>query len=93
LQRQVDAEVRSAHAAATAAGTLAAQFAETQLPKARELLKIADLSYQEGERSILELLDAYRIVASSELRVLELKSIAKEALIELDLASGAEVLP
>jgi len=90
LERQVQAEVRSAHAAALAGARLASEY---QPGPAIEVLRSAETSYQEGERGILELLDAYRLVAASELRRLDLLSAAKEARIDFDLAIGTEVQP
>lgn len=90
LERQIEAEVRSAYAAAATGMRLTEEY---QSGPAAELLRTAELSYQEGERGILELLDAYRLVAASELRRVELLRAAKEARIDFDLATAAEVQP
>jgi cobalt-zinc-cadmium efflux system outer membrane protein len=90
LQRQIEAEVRSAYAAASASADLLRTY---QPPATAELLRAAETAYQEGERGILELLDAYRLVSQAELRRLDLSKTAKEARIEFDLAIGAEVQP
>lgn len=90
LERRVEAEVRSAHAAATQGLQLARGY---ETGAAVEFLRSAEAAYQEGERGILELLDAYRLVSSTDLRRLELLRTAKEASIDLDLAMGVEVRP
>jgi cobalt-zinc-cadmium efflux system outer membrane protein len=90
LERQIEAEVRSTHAAATQGLQLAREY---DTGAASEFLRSAEAAYQEGERGILELLDAYRLVSSTDLRRLELLRTAKEASIDLDLAMGVEVRP
>ena len=50
-------------------------------------------AYDEGELGILELLDAYRTGLRSRIRWLDLKHRAKEAQIQLELASGKGVTP
>ena len=61
------------------------------VPKSDELRRIAVVSYDAGERGILELLDAYRIAWESRLRVLELDAAAAQAEIDLELASAVEI--
>jgi cobalt-zinc-cadmium efflux system outer membrane protein len=90
LQKQIEADVRANHAAAAASAVLANSYK----PAATlDLLRAADTAYQEGERGILELLDAYRLVKEADLRSIELIRTAKEARIDFDLAMGAEVQP
>ena len=55
------------------------------------LERIALVSYEAGERGILELLDAYRGGAASRARQAELDAAARRAEIELELASGWEI--
>ena len=57
-----------------------------------DLLRIAQVGYQEGELGILELLDAYRVRRHTRLRRLELQAALKEAEIELSRVVGAEVM-
>jgi len=59
----------------------------------RELVRIARIAYEEGEKSILELLDVYRASRQAELRGLELLAAVKQAQIELDRVVGEEVFP
>jgi len=56
-----------------------------------ELERIAQISYDAGERSILELLDAYRTGAAARVRQAELDGAARQAGIELAFASGWEI--
>jgi cobalt-zinc-cadmium efflux system outer membrane protein len=53
--------------------------------------RIAQVSYEAGERGILELLDAYRTAASVRLRQSALDATARAAEIELEFVSGWEV--
>jgi cobalt-zinc-cadmium efflux system outer membrane protein len=56
-----------------------------------EVERIARVSYDAGERSILELLDAYRTAADARLRLAELEAAVREAEIELEFVSGWEM--
>ena len=58
---------------------------------AATLERIAQVSYEAGERSLLELLDAYRVGASARLRQVELDEARREAEIELEYATGWEM--
>jgi len=60
-------------------------------PSADELIRIAWVSYQEGERGILELLDAYRTALAVRLRHMELAAATRESALALDRAVGEEV--
>jgi cobalt-zinc-cadmium efflux system outer membrane protein len=55
------------------------------------LERIALVSYEAGERGILELLDAYRSGAAARTRQVELDAAVRRAEIELELASGWEI--
>jgi len=69
----------------------AAERYRTALSNAADLERIARVSYEAGERGILELLDAYRLGLSSRLRVVALDAAAREAEIELEFVSGQEL--
>ena len=58
---------------------------------AADLERIAQLSYDAGERGILELLDSYRSSASAETRQIELDALARAAEIELEFMTGWEM--
>ena len=55
------------------------------------LERIALVSYEAGERGILELLDAYRSGAAARTRQVELDAALRRAEIELEYASGWEI--
>jgi cobalt-zinc-cadmium efflux system outer membrane protein len=61
--------------------------------RADDIERIARVSYDAGERGILELLDAYRIGASARVRQAELDLAVRQAEIELAFASGWESRP
>ena len=58
---------------------------------AGDVERIARVSYDAGERGILELLDAYRTSASARVRQAALDASAREAEIELEFVSGWEI--
>ena len=58
---------------------------------AEQIERIAEVSYEAGERGILELLDAYRIGASARVRQATLDAAVREAEIELEFVSGWEI--
>ena len=58
---------------------------------AAEIERIALVSYDAGERSILELLDAYRIGMSARVRQVTLDLAVRQAEIELEFATGWEM--
>ena len=64
------------------------KFEETQLPRIDRLIRRAETSYQEGERPVFELLDAYRTARGVRLRVIELRLQARLAEVELWRARG-----
>ena len=61
------------------------------LDSATEIERIARVSYDAGERGILELLDAYRLGASSRLRLAALELAVRQSEIELEFATGWEI--
>ena len=56
-----------------------------------QIERIAQVSYDAGERGILELLDAYRIGASARIRLAALDLAVRQAEIELAFATGWEI--
>ena len=58
---------------------------------AAELERIARVSYDAGERGILELLDAFRSGAAARTRQAQLDAAVRQAEIELELLSGWEM--
>jgi cobalt-zinc-cadmium efflux system outer membrane protein len=59
--------------------------------RAEEIERIAQISYDNGERGILELLDAYRTATSARVRQATLDAAVREAEIELEFVSGWEI--
>jgi cobalt-zinc-cadmium efflux system outer membrane protein len=59
--------------------------------RAEEIERIAQVSYEAGERGILELLDAYRTGADARVRQAMLDAAVREAEIELEFVSGWEL--
>lgn len=62
------------------------------LNNADQIARIAQVSYDAGERGILELLDAYRIGVSARVRQAALDAAVRQAEIELEFTSGWEIL-
>jgi cobalt-zinc-cadmium efflux system outer membrane protein len=58
---------------------------------ADQIEQIAQVSYDAGERGILELLDAYRTGVSARIRQAALDAAARQAEIELEFVSGLEI--
>jgi cobalt-zinc-cadmium efflux system outer membrane protein len=61
------------------------------LDSAGQIERIAQVSYDAGERGILELLDAYRLGASARIRQTTLDLAARQAEIELGFTTGWEM--
>ena len=70
---------------------LADRYRAQAVNRADQIERIAQISYDAGERSILELLDAYRTGASARIRQAALDAAARQAEIELEFASGWEI--
>lgn len=69
----------------------AAGYRTAVTANAEEIERIALVSYDAGERGILELLDAYRVGASARVRQTTLDRAVREAEIELEFVSGWEI--
>jgi cobalt-zinc-cadmium efflux system outer membrane protein len=67
------------------------QYRESALKTSGEVERIAQVSYDAGERGILELLDAYRTSSSARVRQAGMDAAAREAEIELEFVSGWEI--
>ena len=93
LERRIRADVAAAVSALEGRRAAAEQYRREVSQTNADLERIARTGYQEGEIGILELLDSYRIRRQSELRLVELQTLIKDAQIELDRAAGMEVLP
>jgi outer membrane protein, heavy metal efflux system len=69
----------------------AEHYRSAAVATADQLERIAQVSYDAGERGILELLDAYRLAGSARVRLSSLDLAAREAEIELEFVSGWEI--
>jgi cobalt-zinc-cadmium efflux system outer membrane protein len=70
---------------------IADRYRGTSVQAAAELERIAQVSYDAGERGILELLDAYRVAATARVRQGALDLAARQAELELEFVSGWEM--
>jgi outer membrane protein, heavy metal efflux system len=85
------ADIGAWRAAALDRRNAADRYRAAALPTASEVERIAQVSYDAGDRTILELLDAYRTSASARVRQAALDASARQAEIELEYASGWEI--
>jgi len=70
---------------------LADRYRATAFNSADQIERIAQISYEAGERGILELLDAYRTSAGARVRQAAIDASAREAEVELEFISGWEI--
>jgi cobalt-zinc-cadmium efflux system outer membrane protein len=69
----------------------AARYRAEAIPGADQIERIAQVSYDAGERGILELLDAHRVGATARIRQASLDAAVRQAEIELEFVSGWEI--
>ena len=86
----LNARIASLHARVVERRTAADRYRAASGSSA-ELERIAQVSYEAGERGILELLDAYRSSANARAKQVRLDVESREAEIELEFVSGWEV--
>jgi cobalt-zinc-cadmium efflux system outer membrane protein len=67
------------------------RYRSAAVSSAEEIERIAQVSYDAGERGILELLDAYRSGSSARVRQAALDLAARQAEIELEFTTGLEI--
>jgi outer membrane protein, heavy metal efflux system len=85
------ADIAAARAAAQEGRRAAEIYRESAVKNIGEVERIARVSYDAGERGILELLDAYRTSSSARVRQAALDAAARGAEIELEYVSGWEI--
>ena len=85
------ADIGAARSAAVERRRAAEAYRAAASKNAGEVERIAQVSYDAGERGILELLDAFRMSASARLRQSALDAAARDAEIELEFVSGWEI--
>ena len=90
---QIEAEVGAAYNVARIQQERLTRYQESATAIAEPLATIGRVGYEEGELSILELLDADRQALEARLRILDLAAAARTAAIELDRAIGREFRP
>jgi outer membrane protein TolC len=90
---RIEADVRAAYQVATIQREQVTRYQESAGAVAEPLAKIGRVAYQEGELSMLELLDAERQALDARLKLLELAAAARQAAIELDRMIGREFRP
>jgi cobalt-zinc-cadmium efflux system outer membrane protein len=84
-------EIAGLRAAVLQRRETAERYRTAALNNAGEIERIAQVSYDAGERSILELLDAYRIGSVARVRQAMLDAAVRQAEVELEFISGWEV--
>jgi len=90
LRLTLRAEITALRAAVIDRRGVAARY-RTAVSSAGDIERIAQVSYDAGERSILELLDAFRVGWSARTRQASLELAAREAEVELEFVSGWEI--
>jgi cobalt-zinc-cadmium efflux system outer membrane protein len=91
LQLVLRAEIEAARAEVIQRRAAAGRYRAQAINSAAQIERIAQVSYDAGERGILELLDAYRVGASARVRQAALDAAVREAEIELEFTSGWEM--
>jgi len=67
------------------------RYRDEAIRSADQIERIAQISYEAGERGILELLDAHRLGATARIRQASLDAAVRQSEIELAFASGWEM--
>jgi cobalt-zinc-cadmium efflux system outer membrane protein len=83
--------IAEARAAAVERRRTAEAYRRAAAVNAGDVERIAQISYDAGERGILELLDAFRTSSASRIRQAALDVAARDAEIELEFLSGWEI--
>jgi cobalt-zinc-cadmium efflux system outer membrane protein len=89
LRAQVSLDVRSAYATAATALRQAVFIRDDLLPEAREVYRVAALSYGLGATSAIDLLDAKRTLVDAQRQYVDALGSANDAQAALELALGA----
>jgi outer membrane protein, heavy metal efflux system len=91
LRQTIRAQIAAWRAAVVERRAVAERHRATLATGPGEIERIAQVSYEAGERGILELLDAFRMGSTARLRQTELDAAVREAEIELEFVSGWEI--
>jgi cobalt-zinc-cadmium efflux system outer membrane protein len=90
LRLSLRAQIAAWRAAVVERRAIADRYRAAVAAGADEIERIALVSYEAGERGILELLDAYRTASAARARQATLDAAARGAEIELEFVSGWE---
>ncbi len=93
IKAQVGLDVQTAYASASTALRQAIFIRDQLLPEAREVYRVASVSYGLGGSSALELLDAKRTLLGAESQYVDALGAANDSLAALELAIGAPLPP
>jgi outer membrane protein, heavy metal efflux system len=91
FRQTLRAEIAALRETVTIRREAAARYRDTALGGVEQIERIARVSYEAGERGILELLDAYRTGVAAALRQDGLDLAVRQAEIELEFVSGWEI--
>lgn len=93
ITAQISLDVRTAFASASTALRQATFLRDDLLPEAREVYRVASVSYGLGGTSALDLLDAKRTLLDAEKQYADALAAANDAQAALELAVGAPLPP
>ena len=91
IHASLRAQIAGLRAIVTQRRQAADSYRAPMAASATQLERIAQVSYDAGERGILELLDAFRNSGAARMRQAQLDAAVRQAEIELELASGWEI--
>jgi outer membrane protein, heavy metal efflux system len=91
FRTQLGAEIAALRAVVIERREAADRYRMTATENAERLERIAQISYEAGERGILELLDAYRTGGAARTRLAVLDAAVRQAEVELEFVSGWEI--
>jgi cobalt-zinc-cadmium efflux system outer membrane protein len=91
LQASLHARIAALRSVVSERRQAADSYRASTAVNATQLERIAQVSYDAGERGILELLDAYRNSGAARVRQASLDGATRQAEIELELVSGWEI--
>lgn len=91
FRRTLRAQVVAWRAAVVERRDIAERYRAAATAGAGQIERIAQVSYEAGERGLLELLDAYRTASSARVRQAALDAAVREAEVELEFVSGWEI--
>lgn len=87
---RIRAEILGLHAAVEAQRRVAAAYRADAITRSAALQRIARVSYDAGDRTLLELLDTFRVGLAARLRVADLDAELRRLEVDLEFVSGWE---